>query len=661
MSAPRPILPGGTARAFVTGAPPPLAPAALLDERGADARRDEITDDRIFLAIEIARLATGLSPDEERALAFVVLATLAELARGSTRLPIASVSAALERLGAPGDVRARARALVDEMRGPSERLSPLAGGHGDYRPLVIDDDCIYHQRMRELEVRVAQLLALRLRAPRIASRRAAAERAVAEVVASPPLVRGKKLRLSAEQRRAIEAALEAPMTVISGGPGTGKTSIVVSILRALVRIGDVPVESIALAAPTGRAADRMRRSIEQALRALAQPAFEDLKLLRAVPPARTLHRLLGYSPRSGRYRHHEQNRLAERFVLVDESSMIDLALTDRLLRALRPEAQLVLLGDADQLPSVEAGAVFRDLSEHAGDRAALLTQSHRMDPKDPSGRAVLTIAKRIDQGKADALFTPGRDGIAVVDRARAGEVAFDAVELVRIATSAERDEVWERWWRERVRTADAARLVGRRWHLDDGAFRADDVAALRQLFAHMESARILCITRSDVRPSGVGAVNAWFHDRAQRPTRRRAGAPPSPLAGEPVIVTHNDYDKALFNGDQGVVLEVESAGHRRLAAVFRRDPGFVAFPLEAVRPLIELAYATTVHKAQGSEHVHVAVVLPEDPEHPLLTREILYTAVTRASRSVLFVGSPEALRSGTTSRIDRHTGLASRL
>ncbi len=651
MTARRTFLSSGTARARVTAAP-----------EAAFAPRDEQDEADVFLAEELARLVPGLPPEQARAFTWLVRASLAAGAQGSTRLPVAgqegtrALAAAFERLRAPEGTLPAARRLLTEMAGPSARLAPVVGGPDDYRPLVLDDGCLYHQRMHALEARVAGLLRDRLLAGPPAS---GGDALIAEVTADPPRVHGRPLRLSKEQRVAVARALDGTLTVISGGPGTGKTSIVVSILRALVRRGDVPVEAIALAAPTGRAADRMRRSVEAALRRLRQPTLADRDLLTECPSARTLHRLLGYSPRTGRFRHHDQNPLAERFVIVDESSMIDLALMDRLLCSLRPDAQLVLLGDADQLPSVEAGAVFRDLCAHAGTSAAPLEKSFRMDPSDPSGRAILTVARAIRAPRPNAPITP------IELRVRAGDIAFEAVEQVAPDGPRERDAVWERWWASRLRAdADALEAVSRVHALEAGELSSASHVEIERLAAWLERSRILCVTRGAQHSAGAGAVNAWFHARAlaEAGRARRAGAAGSAplLAGEPLLVSRNDYDLGLFNGDLGVVLRVAQGGREGLAAVFRRDPGFVAFPLDAVRPLVDLAYATTVHKAQGSEHDHVALVLPP-ADHVLLTAEVLYTAVTRARRSVLLIGPAEALAAGAARRMERYSGVGARI
>lgn len=638
----------------------------------------DMAEGDLFVAWELARLAKGLDEDELPALASVVLASLLARSRGSTRLPLPDPGVPREReplddllapLGVDDRLRATARALVREMQDPvpgrDARLAGLVGGVADHRPLVLDDGCLYHQRAWELERRLAYALATRLGTP--GGDGADARRLVDDVEAAPPRTPdGSTVRLSDAQRDAVVAALDGRLTVISGEPGTGKTSIVVSILRALARRQDPPLDRVALAAPTGKAADRMRASVETALRRIERPALSDAALLRARPAPGTLHRLLGYSPRSGRFRHHERNPLAARFVIVDESSMIDLELADRLLRALSSDAQLVLLGDARQLPSVDAGAVFRDVLHCGGARARELQDSYRMDPRQPAGRHILQVARSIGNEEPRALWS-GHEAIRV--RARETEIAFEGVELIEPSGPRDRERVLACWYDRRIGALEGLdSWRARAWRLDGDRVHEDDVADLDRLLAHFERSRMLCVTRG--RNRGVEAVNAWFHARAAEEVRAAdmEGRGAELVPGEPVLVHRNDYHRNLFNGDTGVVVRVRHAGGGggahppppHLAAVFRRDDHLVSFPLDAVHGLLEPAWAVTVHKAQGSEHAHVAVLLPT-VDTPLLTRELLYTAMTRASVSVLVIGTRAMLEVGVRRGFERSSGLAARV
>lgn len=659
-----------------------IAEAALSREGGPEL---------LQLAWELARCAPTLDPEGQRSLLLLAVALLSAQSDGSTRLSLApeSLVARLGPLGAlPEEIQATVRLVDAALRGGPG--AEVIGRSGEYKPLVVEGNHLYAQRMLGLEDRVVGALRARLDHLGAASPgdTGAAERALAEVLSRPASLGGKPVRLTREQRRAVLAAVTRPLAAISGGPGTGKTSIVVTILRVLLRLG-FSREAIALAAPTGKAAHRMGSSIAANLRGIADPAPEDRALLDRLPEARTLHRLLGYSPAGDRFRHHENNRLAEEVVIVDEASMIDLFVFDRLVRAVRPEAHLVLLGDADQLPSVEAGAVFRELlppdDADADPRyrsAVRLTESFRMDPGQPEGMAILTVARAIHAGRLDGVL-PGSGmpagaadpltqaglpppageavtatGIAIERRARAADVEFTKVELLdggagkrKGGEAQERKLLLERWFGLH---ASVDRWSDRIFHRSGGKFGEADERELEEAFRHHGSFRILCLVRGHGGGTGVEAVNAALHELA-------GAKNPGPGPGEPVLVRRNDYERELFNGDQGLVLRVkDGTGKVRPMAVFPGQEGYRAFPLDAMRGDLDLAWAMTVHRSQGSEFERVLVFLPEQ-DGPLLTREILYTAATRAKRSVVFVGSADLLRVAADRPIRRDSGIGERL
>jgi exodeoxyribonuclease V alpha subunit len=464
---------------------------------------------------------------------------------------------------------------------------------------------------------------------------AQADRAVQAVLATAAP------RPTPEQAAVIRAALQGRLTVVSGGPGTGKTTIVLAIVRALARLG-VPPASLALAAPTGKAANRLAEALRAGLDAMGARADETDRRIAAAPPeAQTIHRLLGYSPRAGTFQHHQNNLLAEKVIIVDESSMIDLALMERLSRAVAADARLVLLGDADQLASVEAGAVFRDL----GPLARRLTGSHRVDAAAEAGRRLLQLAAAVKSG---ALDTP------IPERPTATDLTFTGAELLPPTA---RPDLLSRWhdhlWPPSSSPSSSSSLAHHLYRLEDGRFPPDDADRLTLLQRHVQSVRILCVTRG--RPTGAVAVNEWLRRRH----RGGSGAPFAP--GEPVMMLRNDYDRGLFNGDQGVVIHLrDDTRTARLGAAFPTRTGWQAWPLDSFGESLELSYAMTVHKAQGSEHDRVALILPDVPI-PLLTRELLYTAITRASERLILVGGEAAIRSAVERPVARASGLRGRL
>jgi exodeoxyribonuclease V alpha subunit len=629
------------------------------------ARGLDLAPQIVDLAFDLASRESGLDPSERRSLLLLLLAAIAGNRQGSTRLPLANAGRGtladlVGALSPSGDRRAeisRIARLIEDDRAPS-----VIGGKGGYTPLIASDGYIHLQRVLRQEEMFVHALAPRIRAGDLALDQRSLAEALADVRARPSTAKGAPLALSEEQALAVERAVLRRFSVISGGPGTGKTSIVVSIVRVLARLG-LGAETIALAAPTGKAAKRIADSVRRGLESIADPAEIDRALLVRCPDAETLHRLLGYSPSSDRFRHHENNRLAERTLIVDESSMIDLGLMERLVRSSRDDARLILLGDAEQLPSVDAGVVLRDLAGVESETAFTTTLSHsyRMSAADPGGRHIALIAARIRQG-ADLLDA---EGLILRDQPR--DLSFTRVEMVQPrqrSRTALLEAMLERWYLERLRApSDIPRLAEQTYALDGGRIRDEDAPDVAALLAHLEQLKILCITRGPDLPTGAESINQSLHRRALRDagvSGLRWGETPW-LAGEPLMVEQNDYDRGLFNGDQGVVLKVRDAlGGESQRAVFASSGAFVAHPLDPLSREVALSYAMTVHKAQGSELDGALIVLP-DEDIALLTRELLYTAVTRCRRSVVILGDPALLVRAVERRAERHSGLGDRL
>ncbi len=575
----------------------------------AQLREADLGDEHAFLVWQLSQMAEGLSGTERQELMAVLARSLATVAQGNTRMPVS-----------PGDREILARA------------TSLVGQPGERKPLILDGANLYHERLLACEDQVATAVKTRHGRP---APFAAAQ--VQAVLAS--LFEGARPLPSPEQQAAVAAALGRTLTVISGGPGTGKTTIAVHIARGLVRLG-VPAGGLALAAPTGKAANRLQESLRAGLAALADDA--DQSLLAACPPAQTLHRLLGWS--RGSFLHHENNRLAARALIVDEGSMIDLFLMDRLLRSLRDDAVVVLLGDADQLPSIEAGAVFRDLAP----LAVRLTRGFRMDSAQSAGRRIAEMAAALRQGQSERLP-------ALLDeRPRAQAVDFAGVEIV---AAAERHALLARWHARLLDHPDWQVLCAHEYEFGPAGFSDDDAARLSRLHTQLQRGRILCLTRE--RATGVREVNRLLHER-------HAGSS-GLAAGEPVMIVHNDYERGLWNGDQGLVALVREGGRAaRPMAVFRaaspagEGARWVAFDPDVLGESLQLAFALTVHKAQGSEHEHILLLLPDVPL-PLCSRELLYTAVTRARTSVTVCGSLPVLAAGAGNTLARSSGMAEKL
>jgi exodeoxyribonuclease V alpha subunit len=433
----------------------------------------------------------------------------------------------------------------------------------------------------------------------------------------------------AEQRVAALSTAHRLTTVLTGGPGRGKTTTVAGLLALLAEQAEHDGGRrlrIALAAPTGKAAARLQEAVAGALAAVPEagrPQFTaaDRRRLAGLQ-AGTLHRLLGWRPGSStRFRHDRSNRLPHDVVVVDETSMVSLTLMARLLEAVRPDARLVLVGDPDQLASVEAGAVLADLvtglGERDGDAVAALVTDHRSE-----STAITRLAAAIQGGDPNAVLAglAGGDG---------------AVELVHPDDAAGLDRLHD----ELTRHALDVRAL---------ALAGDAAGAL----AAAERHRLLCAHREG--PWGV----AHWNRRVERRLGEASGAYLGTAVGaewypgRPVLITANDYGLGLFNGDTGVVV---AEGENLRAHI----NGVASFAVSRLGD-VETLHAMTVHKSQGSQAEAVTVVLPDEAS-PLLTRELFYTAVTRARRRVRVVGTPEAVRAAVGRRARRATGLAERL
>jgi len=634
-----------------------------------------LAPESVHLAAELAALEPALEADDRTALIVLILISLVALQEGSTRFPVTGPlsDAPMRRVLGPlcadcfGDdgIDNVASSIEDLLQ--SDRVSAVVGQHeDDYRPLLYIAPYIVHHSIyhceRELAIRLAALLTTDAQAQVDAEK---LSRALQGVIARPVIVQGKQIVMSDEQCKVVAASARTGLTVISGGPGTGKTSIIVAIMRLMVRLGVDP-SAIALAAPTGKAAYRMGECIRESLTRIDRGDSIDEALIDAHLEPATIHRLLGYSPDSGRFRHHRNNPLSAKVVIVDEGSMLDVTLMERLTNAIQPGARLILLGDANQLPSVAAGSVFRDLVPSPGDDSGPLTAAstrlkvnHRMKTESSAGRSILLAAQAINDGDTGLLDSLDESNAPIVERRSSPvELTFTGVEFIATA-GRELGPLLDRWYIDRVRGGtEIAELVGREYIERDGRFDDADCERLRFLFAHAAKSRILCVTR--VFETGAERINARLHSRVAESAGVAAERAPF-MVGEPLIVLRNDYERGLFNGDNGIRLWVRRAtGGRVPMAIFPRGDNFVAFRFEGLREFVELSYAMTVHKAQGSEFDSIAVVLPEKPV-AVLTRELIYTAVSRSRISVVIVGGESTLNHAIASRVERFSGLADRI
>lgn len=480
--------------------------------------------------------------------------------------------------------------------------------------LVVEAGLVYLPRYHQDEVAVHQDLVARMSRPAPGVDRELLQVSMDRMFPGPGYE---------EQHHAVAEAAQRWFSVLTGGPGTGKTTTVAGLLVALSDQWDHQragahgsrAVRIALAAPTGKAAAQLQASVSDALKQRGDA--EDLSRLGDLQ-ATTLHRLLGWRPdSSSRFRHDRTNRLPHDIVVVDETSMVSLSMMARLLEAVRPDARLVLVGDPDQLTSVDAGAVLGDLVRGfgSGEHSPVerLTTTHRFG----AGVGDLAAAVRNGQGdEAMAVLTSGHPGVEWVE-------ADGPTQTLR------------------------GTLLGPARRMHDAAVEGDAATAMAALGDH----RLLCAHREG--PYGVRRWNqqvlTWLAEDLDEPLRSAS------YPGRPLMVTANDPSLGVHNGDIGVLVQSQ----RRLRAVI--DGAVGSFDVDPNRlPDAETVYAMTIHKSQGSQAAEITVVLP-DPDSRLLTRELLYTAITRAKERVRLVGSEESLRAAIDRRVQRASGLHLRL
>ncbi len=544
----------------------------------------------VELDLHFARLMSRLDGRDEPAMTAAARTVSAWRANGHSCVPLSALSAE-----SPG---------VREIL----RTSAIVGGPGEWKPLILDSERLYLQRYWRYEQRLAEAILARANAVRDGC-------FTPEDLATAVASLGSA---AADQLLAVETALTRRLCIITGGPGTGKTRTAATVLavahRQALRAGLTGLR-VALAAPTGKAAARLTESLQATLNDITAPA--ELLEVQAV----TLHRLLGTRPDAPAPRYHAERTLPVDLVIVDEASMIDLATMTKLLQAVPLSARLVLLGDRDQLASVDAGHVLGDLCA-AAERGALpgnivdLRRTYRF--KEGSG--IATLSRGLKAGDADAC-------LQTLHQEEHGDLISLELPTPRLLSAA---------LKERVISGFHALLTSE-----------TPTAAVNALTDFCT----LCAIRRG--PFGV--------ENLSRTTERilaKAGLiHPSPLhyPRRPVMILSNDYNLRLFNGDVGVIFpDPENEGELR--AFFQGSDGTLRSFVPARLPAHETAWAMTIHKSQGSEYKRVLIVLP-DREGPTLTRELIYTAVSRARSRVEIWHRAPVLRAAIERTVDRASGL----
>lgn len=488
---------------------------------------------------------------------------------------------------------------------------PVVGKVGDYQPLILDGQRLYLYRYWQYEQQLLTAILARLQlTPNYTLNPESLERLFPQTAANDL------------QKQAAQVALQHNFCIISGGAGTGKTTTVAKILALLLEQN--PNLSIALAAPTGKAATRLKET-------LARANLDCSDAIKEAMPQQTytLHRLLGAIPDTPNFRHNADNPLLYDVVVIDEASMVDLALMAKLLNALSPDKRLILLGDKDQLASVEIGSVLGDIcagaqalpqtptAKRLQESIVLLKTSHRFTADSGIG----AVAEAVKQGKADLALQHLHSAQVGL---RWENVPDDSLLLLN--------------------SLKASLLAGFQKYLQakdpEQALQALDefrvLSALRRGRYGVENLNRL-IEKLFNEQSSINLAFRWYHRR-------------------PILITCNDYNLNLFNGDVGVIFRKDN----EIKAFFRDENNGIRSFYPNRLPEHETVYAMTIHKSQGSEFEKVLLLLP-DQDSPLLTRELIYTGITRAKQSVEVRGKEAIFRNAVRQRIQRNSGLKAAL
>lgn len=495
------------------------------------------------------------------------------------------------------------------------RQCNVVGQAGEYKPLILDKSRLYLYRYWDYEHALAQQIRQRLAVQLPNIDQAKLQHDLAQLFP-------KSNNTVDWQKIAAETAVLSPFCIISGGPGTGKTSTVIKILQLL--FSQNPHLNIALTAPTGKAAARLQETLTQAQ---TSHSISD----KIPQETYTIHRLLGSLPHSPYFTYHAQNQLPYDVVVVDEASMVDLALMAKLAQAIPNKARWILLGDKDQLASVEAGTVLGDicaaaaLDENIVDKTTqqanilqqhivLLQKNYRFNEESSIGQ----LATAVRLGRAE-------QALALLKSSRYADIRWSTL------VSA-----------DRLLSALAQTVI-------QGFTPYLQAHQPAEILAAFEQFRILCALRQG--PYGVIAMNQLIEHILT--TQGKINGNYRWYHGRPIMITRNDYTLKLYNGDVGIVLWNEN---KELLAYFPSPDGQIRHFLPNRLPTHETVYAMTIHKSQGSEFNHILLLLPEQYS-PVLTRELIYTGITRAKQTLHIWANEKVFKTALAQKIQRLSGL----
>lgn len=638
-------------------------------------------------------LQTILADDQTSALFHAFIALSVSLRAGHTCLPITEISdshwaTAFDEQG----LCTHQGVIFPSTDTLNSLLAALNIGANDAQPLVFENSRLYMRRYYQFESALAHSIRARLTSHTVISVDKI-KQIVEQLFPSDKPTQNQSPEVD-WQKIAVANAINKNFTVIAGGPGTGKTYTVTKLLAAILMLNGnsnaQEVESneifeIALVAPTGKAAQRLSESIIKAISGFKGLISDDILALMPTQ-AKTIHRLLGVIPNSPNFRHHQDNQLSCDVLLIDEVSMVDLPMMTRLFRAIKPDAKIILLGDADQLPSVAVGSVLADIAPrpHGGysdENLDYLTQVCQLAPLQLKDSSECNNAVTHDHV---SFLTKSRrfDGEGGIGKLAAYVIQGQAAQSWQLLNAVNSENLSMNQANHQV--AEQLSLVDHNlftWlaPLIDKYYRGiAQCSDIDQAFTLLAKFRVLCVTRQG--EFGVDALNLWIKEQLVS----RYDLAQNGYHGMPIMISENDYRLGLFNGDIGLLWRSED-GH--LMVFFESADQVVAkdkteslirsdlsekdlsqHPLSLHKsykillpsrlPKYDSVYAMTIHKTQGSEFEHVAIVLPKQAEHQLLSRELLYTGITRAKEALTVVSTSQTWQHGVTTAIKRYSGLS---
>jgi exodeoxyribonuclease V alpha subunit len=510
------------------------------------------------------------------------------------------------------------------------------------QPFVLYQNRLYLQRYEQYEREIfEQILSFINQEKALANQRATQIEQNKEYLQS--LFNQQKSDQPNWQFAAVISAFINQFTIITGGPGTGKTTTVAKILAILFQFN--PNLKVALAAPTGKAAARMSESLKAASQQVDKKVRENFM---ALQPA-TIHRLLGYIPDSPYFKHYKKLPLVHDVVIIDESSMIDAALFAKLLNAIGSHTKLILLGDKDQLASIEAGSLFGDLclAENAINQFSedklnfinkVITNPLNQIPK-PAKQSKHLLAEHIIELKFSHRFNSEK-GIGKLSKA----IINNEVAVIEDFIKLQNDEQVS-IHTDYSATAFENFIAGYQDYIQE--------KDIKTAFQKLNNLRVLCATREG--EQGLYSTNKKIEDYLKG--KSLISIIEEFYEHRPIMVTSNNYNLGLFNGDIGIIRKDENG---ILRAHFESPDGEIIKILPGLLSKVETVFAMTIHKSQGSEFNQVLISLPNVEEIKILTRELLYTGITRAKSKVVILGSEQIILQTAKEQVQRASGIQNR-